>query len=452
MKDNEKLGATYGKVPPVAIDLEETVLGSIITEFECYLKIEGLLKPESFYKSEHRIIFDAIQQMVKKNQAIDLMTLTNKLKDSGLLDTIGGPLFLTQLVANIGSTYHAEAHARIIAQKYMQREIIRIAQTFEMIAYDSTADIDDILSDFRKRIDDVDAITSIDGKNTAEVLKNTLKDIETDCSRIEMGETPGIDTGLYTLNEAIGGWKAPNFAVFGARPSVGKTTQALQFAIHAAKAGYWVNLYSYEMSAEDLMRTVLAGESQVNRTGIRDGKLGNDEFCLINKCLSEIENLPIIWYDNPNIKAGQIRSNTFKNSRLGKCDFVIIDYIQLIPAEDQKKIREQQISDISRTLKNITTSIRVPVLALSQLNRDVEKRSDPEPMPSDLRESGTLEQDADIILFSYVIKDEVGNISERWNKIAKNRRGKIGKYQIYDDGQMTRIFDTPSIDRVNSKP
>jgi len=432
-----------GKMLPQALDLEEAVLGAIINEPDSFLKVQGILKPDSFYNEENKIIYGTICEMNKGNKPIDLLTITRRLRDVGKIHDIGGPIYLTNLSSKIAMSHNIESYAKIVAQKYMQRELIRISYETIERAYDENEDIDDTLSKIRSQIESIEDITVKDGKTTKEVASSALTEIESDCFLSSEGSTSGIDTGFFTLNEAIGGWKAPNFVVLGARPSVGKTTEALHFAITAAKAGYPVNLYTYEMTSEDLFKIALAGESQVNRTGIRDGKIDESDWKKINESLKVIEDLPIIWYDNPNIKASQIRSNTFKNKRNGQCDLVIIDYIQLIPAEDRRQIREQQVSEISRTLKNITTSIKIPVIALSQLNREIEKRSDPEPINSDLRESGTLEQDADVIIFSYVFKDEYGEVSERWNKISKNRRGKVGKFQIYDDGQMSSLSDVP---------
>ena len=255
------------------------------------------------------------------------------------------------------------------------------------------------------------------------------------------GEPTGIDTGLNELNRAVGGWKSPYLVVLGARPSTGKTTLALNFAVTAARNGFCPNIYSYEMAATDLFKIALAGETGVNRTAIRDGRLNTDDWATINHGLGRICQLPILWYEDPDIRASQIRANTYKNKKAGKCDLVIIDYLQLVPPEDKRMTREQQISEISRILKRITTKLKVPVIALSQLNREVEKRSDPETFPSDLRESGSLEQDADIILLPYNVLDMDGEIEQRVLKIAKNRRGKVGKIKFRANVDMTKIED-----------
>ncbi|MGV8135878.1 MAG: replicative DNA helicase [Mangrovibacterium sp.] len=441
----------YGKIPPQAIDVERAVLGALILESDSYLKVSSILKPESFYNAEHQLIFKSIKELSDSDKQVDLLTLTQYFKGKGNLEEIGGPFYLTQLTSNVASATHIEHHARIIQQKYVIRELIRIAQTIEARAFEDSGDEDDLLSWSRDMIENIDNITQNDGKTTDQVARQAIIEIEEDCARMNAGESVGINTGLLELNKAIGGWKAPYFVVLGARPSVGKTTIALNFATTAAKLGFCPNVYSYEMVATDLFKIALSGESEVNRTAIRDGLIRNQDWEKINIGLNSLEKYSILWYDDPDIKASQIRANTYKNKKAGKCDLVIIDYLQLVPVEDKKASREQQISEISRILKRITTKLKVPVIALSQLNRDVEKRSDPETFPSDLRESGSLEQDADIILLPYNILDMKGEIEERILKIAKNRRGKIGKIKFKVNSDMTKIFDDDPV-YINSDP
>lgn len=431
----------YGKLPPQALEIEEAVLGALMLESEAFYRVSDILTENSFYKESHQIIFRAIKEINKQNNPIDLLTVTNELKNKNQLETIGGPVYISTLTTKVAAASHIEHHARIIQQKYMQRELIRISDNLLKQAYDETCIIEDSINYGINEIMLIGDTGNSDGKFTSEVCAETLDNIEEKVKAVEQGKTSGIPTGFVTLDKMTGGFKSPNFIIVGARPAVGKTTQALHYAIHAAKAGFWVNLYTYEMTSTDLFEITMAGHTNVNRSHIRDGNLSHYDFDLINKLVPEIKDLPIIWYDNSSIKSSVIRSNSHKNNRLGKCDIVIIDYLQLMPPDDNKLIREQQISQISRTLKGITTGVKIPVIALSQLNREVESRKSPEPYTSDLRESGSLEQDADIILLPYVIKDDIDQVQERWVKIAKNRRGKIGQFEIWDDGQMTKLTD-----------
>ena len=439
----EQINAQYGKIPPQAVEVEEAVLGALMLERDAFEKIEQILTVESFYKEEHQKIFSTIESLAKRNKVIDLLTVTQELKDNNLLDVIGGPLHITQLTGLVSSAAHIEHHARIIKQKFMQREIIRISTQIQTMAYDDTQDVDDLLEFFEMEVDAVsDSMSGAEeGKTSSQVAKNALKEIEEDCKKAKDGRMIGIDTGFYELNKSTGGWRSPNFIILAARPGVGKTSLMLHFAITAAKAGHWVNIYGYEMMSEDSFRIALAGEADVNRTKLRDGKLDELDWVKINRAISILEKLPILWYDKSDIKSGRIKSNTKKNIKAGKCEIVFADYLQLIPAEEKKIIREQQIGEISRMLKSITTLCKIPVMALAQLNRDIEKRGkSAEPIDADLRESGSLEQDSDIIIFPF--RDENNDFIL---KISKHRRGKRGYIPIHANEEMTKFYDIDNL-------
>lgn len=431
----------YGKIPPQAIDLEEAVLGALILENDAYDKISDILSVKSFYKSEHQTIFNEIEILHKADKIIDMMIISNELRNKNLIDTVGGIVYIMQLTNKVASAAHIELHARIIKQKFIQREIIRISTQIQTLAYDDTQDVDDLLTLMDSELDllNTGMNGSSEGRTSKEVAKSTLKEIEEDYKKANKNELSGIPTGFYELNKATGGWKSPNFIILAARPGVGKTSLMLKFIIVAAKAGFWCNVYGYEMLSEDLFRIIISGEADINRTNLRDGKLNNEDWVRINNAIGVLENLPILWYDKSDIKSGKIKSNTKKNVKNGKCSMVFADYLQIIPPEEEKVIREQQISKISRNLKQITTQCKIPVMALAQLNRDIEKRSSQEPVLGDLRESGSLEQDADIVLFPFIDGDE--HNKEFWLKIGKHRRGRCGKFEIKFNEDMTRFWD-----------
>ena len=433
------MSGELSKLPPQAIEVEQAVLAALMLEKDAIHQVVDILKPEYFYKDGHSKIYQTILNLSDKSP-VDLLTVSEQLRADNHLEYVGGVAYISEITTKVASSAHIQYHARIIADKHVKREMIRISAKIIDMSYNESYDVDETINYALTNYESINNVFSADGKQTNVVFEETIEQLQEKCIKVEKGETPGIPTGFVSLDNAIGGWKAPNYTILGARPSVGKTTEALHFAIKAAKAGYWVNLYTYEMLSSDLCEIALAGHCEVNRTNIRDGKLSDDEWNKINTYSRDFNNLPIIWYDNPNIRADQIKANSYKNNKSGKCDLVIIDYVQLIPADNPKDIREQQISKISRTLKRITTGYKIPVIALSQLNRDIEKRGNPEPQLSDLRESGTMEQDADIVMFMYAI-EEGDEVTERWNKIAKNRRGKKGQFQIFDDGQMTKLTD-----------
>lgn len=437
----EHKNAEIVKLPPQAIDAEKALLGSLLNIPEAYYEVYNIVKPESFYKEEHKIIFDAINQIVNKNNPIDLITVTTKLKSLEKLEEIGGAFYITDLSTNHAFSYNYEHHAKIIQQKYIQRKLIQIGNEIMNRAYDETVDLIEHLSFAQNAIEDIDKFTINNGFETLEIATKAIEEIEKECNDVKNGKISGIPCGLFELNKAIGGFKKRSLVLLGARPGEGKTTHALNFAVTAAKAGFWVNFYSYEMGSTDLFKIIMAGNSGVNRSKIRDGRVEESDWDLINNNLEDINNLPIIWYDDPEINVSQIKANTRKNKLKGKCDIVIVDYIQLMPVEDKKANREGQISDISRKLKRTAKSMDVPVIALAQLNREVEKRNTPEVYNSDLRESGSLEQDADVILFLYSNKDEKGQKLEQFMKISKHRNGKVGVFEYDTNEEMTKIFD-----------
>lgn len=430
----DQLNSYYGKVPPQAIEIEMAVLGALMIESETFGKVNHLLTEESFYKFEHAKIFKAISELYRDNRPIDLLTVTQRLKNSGELDEVGGPLYITQLTSLIATAGHIEHHARIIQQKFIQRQLIRIGSELTSEAFDDSKDIEEIIDSLKVKIIDIDnfAIGQNTGHTNEFVLDQALKEIETDCEEKAAGRAPGITTGLADLNFMTGGWRKSNLIILASRPGIGKTSLALHFAITAAQAGKWVNFYGLEMSESDLMRIIISGQSDVNRINIRDGKLSGYEWEAINKSVPNFNRLPIIWNDYAGITASQIKALTAKHRKAGKCDLVIIDYIQLITPTDKKQNREQQISEISRTLKRTGLSEQIPILALAQLNREAEGCK---PMLSHLRESGSLEQDADVVLMPWV-QDNKYMIS-----IAKNRRGKVGTFEINHSDEMTKFYD-----------
>lgn len=433
------INSIYGRVPPQAIDVEQAVLGALMLESEAYSKIETILSDSSFYKHEHGIIFNVVKSLHKAEKPIDLMTVTNELKNTGKLEQVGGVMYLMKLTERVSTAAHIEFHSRIIKQKFIQREIIRISSEIQLQAYDDTQDVDDLLSFMTSEVDSLnDGIGGSDeGRTSHEIAKNAMKEIIEDYEKAKNNKLVGIDTGFYELNRMTGGWRSPNFVILAARPGVGKTSLMLHFAITAAKAGHWVNIYGYEMLSEDLFRIVLSGEADINRSKLRDGRLEQMDWDKINRAIGILENLPIIWYDKSDIKSNRIKTNTKKNVKAGKCDIVFADYLQIIPPEDDKNARELQISKISRTLKSITTSCKIPVISLAQLNRSIESRGKgTKPMLSDLRESGSLEQDADMVIFPFRDENE-----ELLLSVSKHRRGRCFDIPIKVNEEMTKFYD-----------
>ena len=443
----DQINAQFGKIPPQAIEVEQAVLGALMLERDAMHRVSDVIDTQSFYKEEHQKIFEVIKYLSTQQKPIDLLTVTQELKNRNLLDVVGGPIEITQLTSRVASAAHIEFHAKIIAQKFIQREMIRVSTEIQIKAYDDSLDIDDLLSDARTSLNDVDNLTlcSNSGQTSRVVASEALKELEKDCVATNAGISPGVSTGLYDLDKATGGWRNTNLIILAARPSVGKSSLALSFAVTAAMNGVWVNFYGLEMKNHDYFRILLSSLTGIDRTAIRDGNLNDESWLKIHEATGILEKLPIIWSDNPGITANHVRSNTIRNKRAGRCGLVIIDYLQLMKPSDKKAIREQQISEISRTLKETAMSEDIPVIALSQLNRDVEKRSDKEPGLSDIRESGAIEQDADVVLFLWDQDDPK-------MKIGKNRRGRVGKIDFWANKEKTVFGDREPSEFDRIKP
>lgn len=422
------------RIPPQAVEVEQAVLGALMLEAEAFNQVSHLLKKESFYELKNGLIFEVVESMAKASKPIDLVTVTRELKDRDLLNKIGGALYITQLTDQVSSAAHIEHHARIIAEKYAQRDLIRTCTEIQAKAYDPANDIDQLITELQQVGNSLEKHFEASDTGTPQrtVAKEALTEIYSDVEKDRKGETPGITTGFTKLNQWLGGWRPTNLIILAARPGVGKTSLALHFATRAAECGYWVNFFSLEMTNAQLFKITLSGASGINRTWIRDGHLSDDQLSEINRTIGRIENLPIIWHDqqvNPN----GIKSIVKRNHKAGRCNLVIIDYLQLIAPTDKKAIREQQISEISRTLKGIALELQIPIICLSQLNRMAENDV---PQLHHLRESGAIEQDADVVLFPYRPEQDQFKLI-----IGKSRHGRTGTIDIVANEQMTRFSD-----------
>ena len=426
-----------GKLPPQAIDVEQAVLGALMLEAEAYESIKGIVQAQSFYKDEHRIIFEIIQSLSSEGKPVDLLIVTQELKDKNLLEEVGGPLYITKLTNHVASAAHSEHHARIIAEKYFQREIIRKSSEILKLAYqDEDVDVlGRVWREYGNSLEDIFTVANT-GSLMSAVLKDTVREIEADCTKSNKSETPGIPTGLSSLDNNTGGWRPGNLIILAARPGIGKTSFALFFAVEAARAGYWVNLFSLEMNKEDLARIIISAKTGIYRSNIRDGYLKPEDWLNINSAIAELEKLPIIFRDSSGLNVQQIQSAIRKNRKNGMCDFALVDYLQLVKSSQPKAIRELEVSEISRTLKTTGLNENIPILALSQLNRSAENEV---PRLSHLRESGAIEQDADIVCFLHKSKEKPANYIQFL--ISKHRRGRLGYVDVFSNDEMTRFSE-----------
>lgn len=436
-----------GKIPPQAVEVEEAVLGALILEPEAFNSVAGILKGIHFYSSSNQIIFEVVNSIHSERKKIDLLTVTQTLKDRGLLEEIGGPVEITRLTRRVASAAHIEAHARIIIDKFTLRNALTLAREIERTVFE-TEDVDEVVTKIKSGTSEVEEnyASNDTGAHIQPVLKETIEIIQESQRKLEQHKTPGITTGFPSIDTVTGGWRNGNLIVLAARPSVGKSSLALKFLLSAASAGFWCNIFSLEMSKEDLASILIAAECEVYRSNIRDGYLNQTDWKEINQAVARLEKLPIIFKDSAGMNIHHIENTIRSNKKKGRCDFAVIDYLQLVRSVGKKSIREQEIAEISRTLKTIALEYQIPIMALSQLNR-IEAHE--EPGLINLRESGAIEQDADLVCFLFrPDKDNSITLS-----IAKHRRGKLGYQKIFHNQGMTRFSENPLFDgNSNSIP
>ena len=430
----------YGKVPPQAKDLEEAVLGAMMLEKGAFDTVVEILKPECFYVDAHQRIFKAMKSLANKSQPIDILTVVEELRTGEELDIVGGPYYVTKLTNTVVSSANIEAHSRIVLQKFVQRELIRISGEIIGDAYEDSTDVFDLLDQAESKIYDV---TSKHLRNSYEsidsVLVKAIQRIED--LRHKNEDVTGVPTGFPSLDRVTYGWQNTDLIILAARPAVGKTAFALNLvrsaALHPTKPTP-VAFFSLEMSAGQLVQRVLSAESEIWLEKISPGKLEEHEMKqLYAKGIQKLAQAPIFIDDSAALNIFELRAKCRRLKNLNNIGLIIIDYLQLMSGTSEGKggNREQEISTISRGLKGLAKELQVPITALSQLSREVEKRKDGNKMPqlSDLRESGAIEQDADMVMFLYrpeyydVTQNEMGesNRGETHVRIAKHRNGSL---------------------------
>lgn len=430
----------YGKVPPQAKDLEEAVLGAMMLEKGAFDTVIEILKPECFYVDAHQRIFRAMTSLANKSQPIDILTVVEELRFKEELDVVGGPYYVTKLTNAVVSSANIDAHARIVLQKFIQRELIRISGEIIGDAYEDSTDVFDLLDQAESKIYEV---TSNHLKNNYEsidsVLVRTIQRIEDLRHRNE--DITGVPSGFPSLDRVTYGWQNTDLIILAARPAVGKTALALNLARNAAlhpTKPTPVAIFSLEMSAGQLVQRILSAESEIWLEKISRGKMEEHEMKqLYQKGIQRLAQAPIFVDDSAALNIFELRAKCRRLKTLNNVGLIIIDYLQLMSGTGEKSNgnREQEISTISRGLKALAKELQVPIIALSQLSREVEKRKDGNKMPqlSDLRESGAIEQDADMVCFIYrpeyydVTQNEMGesNRGETHIRIAKHRNGTL---------------------------
>jgi replicative DNA helicase len=428
----------YGKIPPQARELEEAVLGAILLEKGAFDTIIEILKPECFYVEAHQMIFRSMQNLQNKSMPIDMLTVVEELKFQEQLDLVGGAYYISKLTNMVVSTANIEAHARIVLQKFIQRELIRISGEIIGSAYEDSTDVFDLMDDSETKMFN---ITNNYLKRNFEDIGNALAKTITriDELRNKTEEISGVPSGFSTLDRITFGWQPTDLIILAARPSVGKTAFALNLARNAAlhpTKPQAVGFFSLEMSASQLVQRILSAESEIKMEKISRGKLEDYEYQqLHSKGIKKLESAPMFIDDTAALNIFEFRAKARRMVNKHNVKIIIIDYLQLMSGSgDRGTNREQEISTISRSLKALAKELNIPIIALSQLSRAVETRKESKmPQLSDLRESGAIEQDADLVMFIYrpeyyeVMNNEMGESThgETHIRIAKHRNGSL---------------------------
>jgi replicative DNA helicase len=442
-----------GKVPPQAMEIEEVVLGALMIEKDALTTVIDILKPESFYKEAHQKIYSAIRDLFGKSEPVDLMTVTSQLRTNGDLEFAGGPFYLNQLTYKVNSSANIEYHARIIVEQAVKRELITIASKIETDAFEYTTDVFQLLDRTQSeifRIAESNIRKSV--SNMKDLMRQAMEELVVR-SKQKDGLT-GVPSGFTALDRVTSGWQKSDLVIIAARPGMGKTAFVVSAMRNAAvQFGKGVAIFSLEMASVQLVNRLLSAEAELGSEKIKKGDLSEAEWGQLYNKTKSLTEAPIFIDDTPALSILELRAKCRRLKAQHDIQLIIIDYLQLMSADSGKGgpgNREQEIAAISRALKQLAKELEVPVLALSQLSRSVETRGgDKRPMLSDLRESGSIEQDADMVIFLYrpeyykITEDENGNSTLGLGEviIAKHRNGSLDTVPLRFKGEFTKFSD-----------
>ena len=434
------------KVPPQNLEAEASVLGGILLENDAINRVLEMLTPDDFYRESHRKIFRAMMELSDRNEPVDIITLSEVLKARGDIEAVGGTAYLTSLNDLVPTAANIAYYARIVREKAILRHLITAATQIATRGFDEQENVDEFLDAAEKVIFDI-AEKKIQSSFVAvgDMIKDTLKTVEKLYERKEL--VTGVPTGFKDLDKLTAGLQPSELIVVAGRPSMGKTALSLNIASHAAlSAGIGVAVFSLEMAREQLVLRMLCSEARVDNSKVRAGYLGERDFPKLANAAGRLHEAFIFIDDTPAISVLELRAKARRliKDREKKVGLIVVDYLQLMRGMGGASNREQEISEISRSLKALAKELRVPVIGISQLNRRVEDRGDKRPMMADLRESGAIEQDADVIAFIY--RDEVYNPKSQDKGIAeviiaKQRNGPIGTVRLAFLNEFTRFED-----------
>lgn len=452
---------TPEKIPPHNLDAEISLLGSLLIDKNAIIKIADTLSAEDFYKTAHTIIYRAMLELFNKHEPIDILTLSEKLESTDKLSEIGGRAYLVSLSNSVPTSSHVQHYAKIIKQKATLRRLIQAGAEITELGFQEDQEINEILDNAEQKLFSISqryiqqAFIPLNS-----ILDKTFERI--DELHNDRGKIRGITSGFIDIDNMLSGFQNSDLIILAARPSMGKTALALDFARHAAlKANKSIGIFSLEMSKEQLVDRMLCAEAGVDMWKMRTGKLStkseNNDFARIGTALDRLSQAKIFIDDSALANIMDIRTKARRLQIEHGLDMIIIDYLQLMEARNKAESRNQEISEISRSLKGMARELHIPVIALSQLSRAVENRNPPIPKLADLRESGSIEQDADVVMFIYR-EDYYKRNSDKTNIaeiiIAKHRNGPTGHLNLYFDIEKATFknLEHQPIDMINNPP
>jgi replicative DNA helicase len=441
-----------GKLPPQAVELEEAVLGAMLLEREALSTVIDILSKEAFYKEQNGRVYAAMVALFNRSEPVDILTVTQELKRTGELELVGGAYYVSALTNRIASAANIEFHARIVAQKYLQRELIRLSTETIKTAYEDSTDVFELLDETTKNIFEIlDSNVRKQHDKMSTLIAKALVEIEVASNQKE--GLLGVPSGFTSLDRITGGWQKSDLLILAARPGMGKTAFVVTMAKNAAvEFNKPVAIFSLEMSSLQLVKRLISSETEIAQDKILKGNLDNHEFVQLNERIKKLSVAPLYIDDTPALSVFELRAKARRLKENQKVELIIIDYLQLMSGgADAKGNREQEISHISRNLKSLSKELEIPIIALSQLSRQVENRpgGSKRPQLSDLRESGAIEQDADMVMFIYRpeyygMEVDENNEPTRGKAeliIAKNRHGALETVKLRFIGQYAKFAD-----------
>lgn len=434
-----------GKIPPQAIEIEMVFLGALLIEGDKFNDVKTILPDEAFYKEQNKTVYQAMREINRKGEEIDILTVIEKIKEKGKLEFVGGATYISELTSRVASAMHLKSHLAIIYDKWVARECIKIGSELVEQSYDAD-DILDTLQNIRNKMDD--RILQFLGINStgisiAEAADKSLDDYYKREIAYKEGKISGIPSTFRKLNKKTGGFQKGQLIIIAGRPGMGKTSLAISFMINAISYNFKAAFFSLETSSERLMDKVICSIANISFSDYKIGRLSDDQKNDAENSIALLEHWNCTLNDSMLTTIEQIHANCKKIKDRDGLDIVFIDYLQLMRTTEKTGNREQEVSTISRKAKLMAIELNVPVVLMSQLNRSVELRGDKRPILSDLRESGSIEQDADIVMFAYrpVIYDEMAPKNEGELLIRKHREGETGDLKFKHNETLTRFTD-----------